>query len=146
MFLIGDEVKDYVDGIIHEETQLAEKGVDLTVGRVSRPASPTELDFGGSEEKRCQMEEITPRKRAPEDDYGWWKLEDGVYIIDFNETLDVSDRLGMVVPLERLTSGGSFHAPLLFGGELSDQPLLFVGSAGLKLKENARISRLLVWG
>lgn len=145
MFLFGKELEGYVDGVIHEETQLADIGIDLTVDRITKPASPTDLDFGGSEEKSGDLELVEPAKRSPEDDYGWWNLEGGIYIIDFNEEVRVSEGLGLVVPLDRMTSGGSFHPPVIFQGDLNKNPVLHVSSSGLNIKENARISRLMVW-
>lgn len=145
MLLSGNKVKKYVDGIIHEETQLAEKGVDLTVNSIAKPGSATDLDFGGGEEKIGESEKVTPKKRNENDKYGWWNLEERLYIIDFNEEIDVAEATGTVVPLDRLTKGGSFHGALIFRGQLESNPVLFVNSAGLNLKENARISRLLVW-
>lgn len=144
MLLPGKKVKKYVDGIIHEETQLAEKGVDLTVDSVSRPETPTDLDFGGGEEQIGESVEITPKKRNEDDEYGWWNLEKGLYIIEFNEEIEVAEAAGTVVPLARLTKSGSFHGSLKFSGRLESNPVLSVSSAGLNLKENARISRLLV--
>ncbi|MBS3735822.1 MAG: dCTP deaminase [Candidatus Bipolaricaulota bacterium] len=145
MFLFGKELEGYVDGIIHEETQLANTGIDLTVDSVRKPTSPTDLDFGGSEEKLGDLDPVEPAKRSPEDDYGWWNLEGGIYIIEFNEEINVSEGLGLVVPLNRMTSGGSFHPPLIFQGDLRESPVLHVSSSGLNIKENARISRLMVW-
>jgi len=145
MFLSGEELKKYVDGIIHEDTQLAETGIDLTVDNVKKPTSTTELDFGGGEEKPGNLEIIKPEKRSTEDKYGWWKLGGGIYIIDLNEDISVSEGLGVIAPLARLTSGGSFHPPLLFAGNIENSPILYVSSSGLNLKENARLSRLMVW-
>lgn len=145
MFLSGEELKDYVDGIIHEETQLSETGIDLTVNNIIKPISPTELDFGGSEEKSGDLEVVEPEKRSSGDDYGWWNLEGGIYIIDFNEEVHVSEGLGIVIPLDRMTSGGSFHYPLLFTGRMEGRPVLYVCESGLNLKENARVSRLISW-
>jgi len=145
MFLSGEELKKYVDGIVHEETQLAETGMDLTVNNVKKPTSATELDFGGGEEKPGNLEIIEPKKRSTEDKYGWWKLDGGIYIIDFNEDVSVSEGLGFIVPLARLTSGGSFHPTLLVDGNMDSSPILHVSSSGLNIKENARLSRLMVW-
>jgi len=145
MFLSGEELEDYVKGIIHEETQIADRGLDLTVSKICRPTSAAELDFGGSEEKTPDLRNIKPERRSPEDDYGWWNLEAGIYIIGFNEDITVDEGLAAIVPLRRLTSGGSFHPPVIFSGELSDNVILSVNSSGLKIKENARLSRLIVW-
>jgi len=144
VLLSGKKVKKYVNGIIHEETQLVEKGVDLTVDSIARPAAATDLDFGGGEEKFGEPEKINPEKRNEDDKYGWWNLEEGIYIIEFNEEIDVAEAMGTVVPLARLTRGGSFHGTTVFSGPLENNPVLSVSPAGLNLKENARISRLLV--
>lgn len=145
MFLTGEETKKYVTDIIHEETQLSDRGVDLTVNRVAKLSSPTDLDFGGGEEVRGRVEKLTPRKRSQDDSYGWWNLEGDLYIIDFNEDVNVVEGLGIVAPLNRLTAGGSFHSPILFTGELDRKPVFYVNSSGLSLKENARVSQLKVW-
>lgn len=144
MLLSGEEAKKYVDGIIHEETQLSGNGVDLTVDKVATLKTPTDLDFGGGEESTGEVKQLAPTKRNEDDKYGWWNLDQGLYIIEFNEEVDVNDGTGTVVPLSRLTNGGSFHAPMVFSGSLESKPVLSVNSAGLNLKENARISRLLV--
>ncbi|MFP4202138.1 MAG: dCTP deaminase [Candidatus Acetothermia bacterium] len=144
MLLEGEEAKEYVDGIIHEETQVSDRGVDLTVDEVVTAESPTDLDFGGGEEKIGKTKELSPVKRNEGDDYGWWNLEGGLYIIGFNEEIEVSDGTGIIVPLPRLTGGGSFHAPVVFTGKLENGIILQANPAGLNLKENARISRLLV--
>lgn len=145
MFLSGEKTKKYLEGIIHEETQLSDRGVDLTANGVDRITSPTDLDFGGGEEDLGKVEKLTPGKRSDEDKYGWWNLEGGIYIIEFNEDVNVTEGLGVLVPLNRLTDGGSYHPPKLFTGELGSKMVLHVHSRGLNLKENARISRLSIW-
>ncbi len=145
MLLPSGKLSDLVTGIIHEETQFSEKAVDLTVSRIFEVTSPTELDFGGSEEKPGELVEIVPEKRSSDDDYGWWDLDGGQYVVEFNETVNAEDGVGLVIPLERLTGGGSYHQPLIFSGELEDRPVLSVNDAGLRIKENARISRFMVW-
>ena len=145
MLLSPEEVKKSVDGIIHEETQFAETGIDLTVSKILKPETPTELDFGGSEESPADLKELSPEKRSEEDKYGWWNLKPGIYIIEFNERITVEEGLGIVLPLNRLTSGGSSHGRLIFTGKLEEKPVLTVSSPGLKIKENARLSRIIVW-
>lgn len=145
MLLSGEKSKKCVEGIIHEETQVSDRGVDLTVNCVSRSTSPTNLDFGGGEEDLGEIEKLSPEKKSEDDKYGWWNLEGGIYIIDFNEEINVTEGLGMVAPLERLTEGGSFHTGIVFTGKLKKRPVLYVNPSGLNLKENARISRLSIW-
>ncbi|MFP3953721.1 MAG: dCTP deaminase [Candidatus Acetothermia bacterium] len=145
MFLSIDELSDRVDGTIYEKTQFSPQGVDLTVRRIFEVTSPTELDFGGSEERPGELKEIPPEKRSPEDDYGWWDLAGGQYVVEYNESVQARDGLGIVVPLGRLTSGGSTHPPLLFRGVPESRPVLSVHGEGLTIKENARISRFMVW-
>lgn len=145
MFLSGEKSKKYVEGIIHDETQLSDCGVDLTVNGVAKFTSPTDLDFGGGEEDLGEIEELAPAKKSEDDKYGWWNLEGGIYIIDFNEEINVTEGLGIIIPLERLTEGGSFHTGIVFTGRLEKRPVLCVNPSGLNLKENARISRLSIW-
>ena len=130
---------DDVNGIVHEPTQQrADGGVDLTVTEVYTIDTPGRIDFGGGE---LESAELTPHPRVwrnPDDDYQWWELSAGTYLIEYNESL-TDDAL--LQPRPELVERGGSH-PTLRVTELPRVPLS-VGGAGLRLKANARVSSLL---
>lgn len=141
-----DDTHAHVDGLLHLETQGAAVGIDLTVGEVFRLTGPGSLDFGGSELEAAEREALEPELRDPDDDYGWWELEPGSYRIRYNESVEVDEgRLACILPLERLLRAGAGHPAFLVDGARRPlETLLTVGSAGCDLKENCRVSRLVM--
>lgn len=141
-----DDTHDRVGGLLHLETQGAAVGLDLTVGEVSRLTGPGSLDFGGSELEAAEREPLEPELRDPDDDYGWWDLEPGSYLIRYNESVEPDEgNLAHVLPLERLLRAGASHPAFLVDGPRKPlETLLSVGSAGCRLKENCRVSRLVI--
>ena len=141
-----DDTRSHVQDLLHLDTQEAAVGLDLTVGSIFRVTGPGSLDFGGSELEEADREEIDAVLRNPDDDYGWWELEAGAYLIRYNESLDLNDgRIAHVAPLERLLLAGASHPGFLVDGSRDPlETLLSVGQAGCNLKENCRVSRLIV--
>lgn len=135
-----------VDGLVHLETQGASVGLDLTVDSVYRLTGPGSLDFGGSEEEEAEVEKVEAQLRSDDDQYGWWKLPAGSYRVRYNESVDPGEgRLAHVFPLERLLRAGASHAAFLVDGPREPlEALLSVGEPGVLLKENCRISRIVV--
>jgi len=131
----GDELADRVEGLLHEPTQIAEDGVDLTVTEVYEVAGPGRVDFGGGELDAADLEPHDRVWRNEEDDYQWWHLDAGQYVIKYNERL-----AGPVVlqPRDALLSRGASH-PTVRVSTLPRIPLS-VGGAGIRLKENARVT------
>ncbi|NIP58664.1 MAG: deoxycytidine triphosphate deaminase [Gemmatimonadetes bacterium] len=141
-----DDTRSTVGGLVHLDTQRAAVGIDLTVGGVFRLTGPGSLDFGGSELESADRRRVEPRPRSEDDDYGWWELEPGSYVVRYNETLDPGDgELAVVFPLERLLLAGASHPAFLADGPRDPlEALLSVGDAGCRIKENARVSRGIV--
>lgn len=144
--LDAEDLLDCVDGIVHFDTQRAPDGLDLTVEAVFEVTGPGELDFGGSEFEPADRERIEPELASPDDDYGWWELKAGTYVIHYNEGVDLgADQLGRVHPLPRLQQAGASHAAFTVQGTRDSlAALLTVGTGGCGLKENCRVSRLMV--
>jgi len=140
-------VQPLLKGIVHWDTQQAPHGADLTVDQVFRLTGPGQLDFGGSEWAEAPREQLSPEKAHPDDDYGWWRLDAGTYIVRYNETLKLeAHQQARLYPLDRLLQAGASHPTRTLrdpSGPL--EHLLTVGSAGCDLKENCRISRLAVY-
>ncbi|MFB6264544.1 MAG: deoxycytidine triphosphate deaminase [Bradymonadaceae bacterium] len=145
--LEGTETANRVEGIVHLDTQLARSGVDLTVDAVYRLEGPGELDFGGSEFQSADRTEIDPVLRDEDDDYGWWELEEGEYVVRYNESLELPEtEFAVIRPLARLMRAGASHGSVTI--EDDDGPLevlVEVGAGGSNWKENFRASRVQVY-
>lgn len=129
----------FVDGIVHEPTQTEGRGVDLTVAEVYEVAEPGRVDFGGGELEAADLQAHDRRYRNEEDDYEWWRLDAGQYLIEYNESLALpEDSAARVQTRDAVVARGAFH-PTLEVSELGRVPLS-IGGAGLRLKENARVS------
>lgn len=131
---------EFVDGLIHEPSQTSADGLDLTVDSIHRITAPGKADFGGDEYAEPVTDAIEPEKRDPADDYGWWKLDPGTYLLAYNESLE-GDATFLLQPHDRLLALGASH-PTAHVSDLDPVPLS-VPDGGVALKENARVSRLL---
>jgi hypothetical protein len=132
----------FVDDLVHEQTQTEGTGLALTVAGVSRVVGPGRVDFGGGELEAADLEPVETELRDLDDDYGWWNLEEGGYLLEYNETLSPPDEGALVLqPRDELRARGASH-PTLYVESLDSVPLS-VGGAGIRLKENARVSTLL---
>jgi hypothetical protein len=129
-----------VDGIVHEDTQRREDGLDLTVAEVYEIASPGRVDFGGGELEPADLEPHERTWRNEDDDYQWWHLSAGQYLLEYNESLTGDGRIPLQVR-DAVRDRGASH-PTLHVETLPRVPLS-VGGAGLRIKENARVSALL---
>lgn len=139
--LSGEKVAEFLDDIIYKDTQVAENGFDLTINKIYKTKNKGELDFGGGERKDAQLSEIKPSLRNPDDDYGWWELKPGTYLIEYNESLE-KEKVSILQSLERLTRNASAHPTKLVKG-IGLMPLQ-VGGKGIAIKENSRVSRILI--
>lgn len=144
--LSADDLATQVDGLVHLDTQRADFGLDLTVDRIYRTAGHGQLDFGGSEYKTAPREPLTPVLNDPDDDYAWWTLEEGAYIVEYNESLTLeTNQRAEISPLERTLHAGAHHSTfVLTDGADPLSTLLVVSQLGCRLKENCRLSRLVV--
>lgn len=136
----GSELFDLLGGTVHEETQVHERRVDLTAARIWRLQGRGQLDFGGSEYQPVPAEEISPKKRQPDDDYGWWTLDPGVYRVAFNERL--TEGCALLQSLPRLRDAGAFTPARVVEAGKDIAALLVVGDSGVAIKENARLAGL----
>ncbi|WP_049899499.1 dCTP deaminase/dUTPase family protein [Halococcus agarilyticus] len=137
----GVELTEHVEGIVHEDTQVGDHGLDLTVAGVHEIEEPGRVDFGGGELEAASTTSHETEKRNPDDDYEWWNLDAGQYLVLFNESVHADEPL-VCQAREELRNRGAFH-PTLFVRELERVPLS-VPTGGIRLKENARVSTLLV--
>ena len=144
--LSPDALAQQLDGLVHLDTQRAPDGIDLTVDAVYRTTGHGQLDFGGGEFERAPRDPLTPVLDDPDDDYAWWTLERGAYVVRYNEALTLTDgQRAEITPLERtLLAGASHGAFVLTQSRDPLETLLVVGQSGCRLKENCRLSRLTV--
>jgi hypothetical protein len=143
----GGDILGFISNIIYEKKQVEDYGVFLTIGRVFKFTGKGEIDFGGSEYKESNLQEINPVKRNAEEKYGWWDLTGGEYLIEFNEELRKllpAAELVILQPSERLTLNGAFHTTKVIEKKGRVRVTLYVGKNGINIKENARISKLIV--
>jgi len=131
--------RDHVTDLIHEPTQTGD-GVDLTAEYVARLDGGGEIDFGGDEYRRPPSEAVGLEYRAADDEYGWWELDAGTYLVRYNETLTAPPEPLTLAPHPRLVELGVTH-PTLHVRELPRVPLS-VPEGGVAIKENARLSTL----
>ena len=139
------ELTAFVDDLVYEPTQTDSPGLDLTVDSISRITETGRVDFGGGELTAAETEPVETDKRDPDDDYGWWTLTEGVYLVAYNETLAAPDDVQFVLQTRNaVRTRGAFHPTVHLTGEQSLGPVpLTVGDGGIKIKENARLSTLL---
>ncbi|MFB6126468.1 MAG: dCTP deaminase [Halolamina sp.] len=143
------ELRDRVDGIVHEPTQVHGGGVDLTLADVALVVEPGRLDFGGGEFEPAAFDPVKPTLRDPDDDYGWYDLNGSAYRVAFNESL-TGDTPVRLRPREDLLACGA-TVPTRRTTALDPVPMTVVARAGdpvsddsatIRLKENARIARI----
>ena len=146
----ADALAQQLDGLVHLDTQRASNGLDLTVNTVFRTTGHGQLDFGGGEFQAAPRERLDPVRDDPDssqDDYGWWTLEKGAYVLQYNESLTLAqEQQAIVTPLERTLHAGAHHGTVVLdeGRDLIEL-LLVVSRMGCRLKENCRVSRLMVF-
>jgi hypothetical protein len=141
----GGDLTRVVKGLVHDKRQVKEHSMDLTVREVYALDGSGYLDFGGSEYKEPIRRKVEPLRRKDGDEYCWWDLEAGTYLVTLNETVDRVDGVGFISPHPRLLKAGCTH-PTLFTLEWKKDYVLplTIGENGLELKENAIISKLMV--
>ena len=143
----GTDILEFISNIIYEKKQVEDYGVYLTIGKIFCFTGKGQADFGGDEYKKSEVQEINPVKRKVEDKYGWWELPQGEYLIEFNEELQKllpAAKAVILQPAKRLTENGAFHPTIIVEKTGVIRTTLFVGKNGINIKENARVSKLIV--
>lgn len=125
-----------VDGIVHKPTQTRDDGgVDITVSEIYNIQQPGQLDFGGSEIKPADVQSHSKQLHNESDTYQWWHLDEGTYLIEYNESLSTEAHLQ---PRTEMLEQGVTHPSI----RVESLPMipLSVPSTGIHIKENARVS------
>jgi hypothetical protein len=146
--LSGNDAANHIAGIIHPKYQVHGFSVHLTVRTIYGVDPVGKLDFGGGEYVPAGRVAMAPRQLRPEDNYLWWELNKECYFVECNETLNLApDQIALIEPEDRLLRAGGWHAPLFVRGHVDPVELLLtVGVLQLRVKENARIARVRVFG
>src|ERR1700726_3534549 len=142
--LSGKDSASYIAGIIHPKYQVHGFSVHLTVRKIYAIDPVGKLDFGGGEYVPAGKVEIAKHHLSREDNYLWWELDGESYFFKCNETLSLApDQIALIEPEDRLLRAGGWHVPIFVRGHVDPVELLLtVGVLQLRVKENARISRV----
>ncbi len=144
-FMTGEQITALTSKLISAKKQQGPISLDLTVNEIRKIDQGGALDFGGSEFQEVSTTLLKPEKKSAEEPYGWWKLEQGHYLIKFNEKIDLKNQgLILIFPHKRLLAAGGSHPCIIADIDKDIQVLLIVGIHGLSIKENARVSKALV--
>lgn len=148
-----NRIQDMVSGIISEKKQFpeGESTALLTVAGVGTFSDRGSLDFGGSEYSEANIKWLTPQKKTEDDKHGWWHLSEGLYVVELNERVTPAKESALYLHIwEAAERAGIVHpSRVLFpdDSEESVRPLrvtVSVGSNGVDIKENARLSKLTI--
>jgi len=152
MFLNKAQLKERIisQGLIEDylnlDIQLTPNGFDLTAGCVFEFDTAGALDFSNNERIVPAGKELSPKKKNPEDKFGWWNLKKGTYKIKTNETVNVAnDLIALAFSRTSLLRMGCFtqHGVWDAGFKGRGEFVLVVDNPeGISLKQNARIAQL----
>ena len=145
MIIFEDKIAQVWQNLVYAPKQLSSYTLDLTVKTIHEFVDQGQLDFGGGEYSKANVKIIHPKL---EDDpkYGFWTLTQGNYLLTFNEIMRSKQYIVLIFPHQRLLDTGTSHPTFLWipdGKEDQIRTNLQVGKMGIRLKENARTSRVL---
>ena len=146
--LPSDQLRKYINPILHADTQLHETHLDLTVKAINHPVRVGALDFGGSEFEAAGMETQRAFKQHNDDSYAWWNLQPGLYQAEFNEEISQSgnDLLAFISLHEHAIEAGLSSGSCMTKYGNGSLKLNFqVPNCGCNIKENARLATLRLW-
>ena len=130
---------DWLENTVVRSIQLTPEGVHVTVAEVSTCHRYGRVDFGDSEMKPATGRSLIITEHSPTDKFGWWRMEEGIYVARFNEVLKEGAPPVLLAASDRLLATGcSVHAGIFGPGEL--RTVLAVPSCGAFIKQNARIA------
>lgn len=121
-------------------TQLQPNGIDLRVERVQRLTSAARL--GSADAER----EPAAREGVDADPEGWWDLDQGAYVITYQEKVNLpADLMALSRPRSSLLrSGVAIHSAIWDAGYCGrgEGLLAVMGRHGYRLQRGARIVQL----
>jgi dUTP pyrophosphatase len=149
MIIPGKSLPRFFKGLINRSLQLQPCGLDLTLKRVLKPLSAGRLDLDNSQRRTPSTSVIPfqPSKSSPNNrQLDSLHLEPGVYLIEFNETVEVPlNKMGVLFPRSSLwRSCATFTAGVVdsgYRGVLGGQ-LSVLNPFGLDLVRDARMVQI----
>ena len=145
MILSSDEIKErilnekLIENFIDLETQLQPASFDLTLDEIYLIVSSASIDFSNKERR-------LPNYKKIEFNNDWIELNKGIYLITFNEIVNIPrDLLALVRPRSSLVrSGATIFSSLWDPGYCGKSNCLLVvlNENGIKLKKNARVAQM----
>lgn len=136
-------ISNYINGIVHQDTQQHENHFDLTVKEIHAFTEAGSLDFGGSEFQSAEKRLIESQKKNDADDYGWWHLQGGSYQATLNETVtNLNGSAGLISLHPHARQSGLLANTAILHEPASDPVTINfqVPKAGCNIKENARLA------
>jgi len=139
-------LKENVKNFIHQGKQFPEERALalLTVHRIGELTGTGRLDFGGSEYTEAEIHWKDPVKMKKDDQYGWWHLTPGSYLVEFNETVGTPAAARFYLQSWEKAALNAVTIPFC----VIDSPrapllsVLYIGGEGVDIKENARLAEL----
>ena len=145
MILSSSEIKEriikerLIENFIDLETQLQPASFDLTLDEIYLLNSSASIDYTNKERK-------LPNYKKVEFNDEWIELSKGVYLISFNEVVNISsDIIAFVRPRSTLVRSGATIFSSLWDPGYSGKSnclLVILNENGIKLKKNARIAQM----
>jgi len=145
MILSSEEIKErilkekLIENFIDLETQLQPASFDLTLDEIYLLTSSASIDFTNKERK-------LPNYKKIEFNNDWIELNNGIYLISFNEIVNIpNDLLAFVRPRSSLVRSGATIFSSLWDPGYSGKSnclLVVLNENGIKLKKNARIAQI----
>lgn len=140
----SDELTKNINDLIHLDTQKQQYCLDLTLSEVHTFTGPGSLDFGGSEFEPASTQIIKPKKKNPDDKYGWWTLQEGIYRAVCNESFKPLENHSIfIVPHEHAQDAGLMVNTVIADRNQNSETirlLIQVPKSGCNIKENARFA------
>ncbi len=145
--LKGAELATMFDNLIYAKKQVHEWGLDITIKKLFQLSESGALDFGGTEWHSARKDILRAMKRTQGEKYGWWDLGEGTYLFEYNEKYVGQKNIAVFVqPHERLRALGASHSSFYVFEDFNRLLVpMHVGRQGIRIKENARISSIVVF-
>lgn len=138
--------KGLIKDFINLEVQTTPNGFDLTVNKIFKFNGAGALDFSNKEREIPTEKELIPKKKKPQDNFGWWDLEKGAYKIRSNEGVSLpKDLVAVAFVRSSLLRMGAFTQTAVWDAGfrgISEFILMVDNPKGIRVKQNARIVQL----
>jgi len=139
--LNSNELIEIIDNLIHQETQLQEYSLDLTISEIHEFSEAGSLDFGGGEFEPASTNKLDPVKKDSDDSYGWWNLAGGIYLAISNESFNPMENHSVfIIPHQNAREAGLMINTVIAERNESSPGIripIQVPGIGCKIKENA---------